>query len=326
MNAIPGEPAGADRREDAVLVSAADLVRNFGHWRELATSRPIHVTSHGRRTHVLSSLRDFEARHGVAPAAAEGAVAGHDDLVALAEWIEEAVIICDSELRVVSANRVAHAICRRMPGTIRDLALTDALPEVRNTLMEIHVRRTAVGSEPSSADLPSPFTRGAWVRMQCFPLGNRNVLMFRDITDDVQRHRLADVKEALIEAMTVHGGIGYVRLSVRGGIERVDQPFCDLMGLPTDRLINVNICDLVATAQRATFRETLEAVLGGAGPRRFETGFLTNRGDVHDVSVALVQLQGAYAVEGAVLLITCVRSFLPGAQRDPSGDAADLRR
>ena len=35
--------------------------------------------------------------------------------------------------------------------------------------------------------------------------------MFRDITEDVRRHRLADAKAAIIEAMTAHGDVGYVR-------------------------------------------------------------------------------------------------------------------
>lgn len=292
-----------------VTATAAEVVRAFSHWRDVASDKAVFITNHGKETHVLLDIekyRELTSDSGKS-------VGNGNELVGLAEWIDEALVICDSDLRIQYANRVAGAICRKNSTEFAGRLLVEALPSVAGSLMEVHARRTVVGGEPSAADIPSPFKEGAWLRFQSFPLAGTNVLMFRDITEDVQRHRLADVKTSILEAMSVHGEVGYVRLSIRGTIERIDDPFARMVELDEDRLMGIALVDLVTREDRVVFRDTLEGVLRGGPPQRMEVGFLNNSGKVAYAKLSIVQLHGAYGAEGAVVMLTAQGTREDGA-------------
>ncbi|RVQ66012.1 type II toxin-antitoxin system prevent-host-death family antitoxin [Croceicoccus ponticola] len=285
----------------SITATAAEVVRSFSYWRDVASKNPVTITNHGRATHVLVDAAEFQelaqpkrARSGANPG----------DLIGLSEWIDEALMICGEDLRIEYANRVAGAVCRKPTSELVGRLLTEALPAVSGSLMEVHARRTVIGGEPSAADIPSPFNNGAWLRFQSFPVGTTNVLMFRDITEDVQRHRLADVKAAILAAMVVHGDVGYVRLSVRGTIERSDEPFSRMVQLDAQRLVGITLSDLVMRDHRARFRDLLESVLQGGDPERMQVGFLSNSGSVAHAKLSMVQLHGAYGAEGAIVMLT----------------------
>lgn len=288
-----------------ITVSSADLVRNFARFRDEAARQPVYVTHHGRETHVLSSVVRFEARGLNAPDPDDGLDEKADRMAfGLADWVDEALIICDRDLCVLYANRVALAMLHCDIAVVLGKQLFEAVPGMEGSLIEVHARRTVTGGEPSAADIPSPFLENAWLRFESFALGERILLKFRDITEDVNRHRLADVKATILKAMSTHGDIGYVRVSVRGSIERVDDPFCEVLDLPEDRLLGVQLADLVAMQDRPAFREKLEMVLRDGGACGLFTRFLSNAGTLLRMKVAMVELRGAYGAEGAVLLLT----------------------
>nr|WP_306300237.1 PAS domain-containing protein [Erythrobacter sp. LQ02-29] len=246
---------------------------------------------------------------------ADTAGAGADPFE-LAEWIDEAVIICDDDLGVVSMNRMAAATCGISASQCVGRKLYDCLPQLQGTLYEVNMMRTVQANEPTSADIPSPLRKDGWMRLQTFPLHGRNVLMFRDITEEVEHHRLADVKTAIIEAMAVHNAIGYVRVGVSGLIDRVDEPFCDLLGVPEERLRGARLVDLVSREKRVAFKSELEEAMAGNGARRVIAEFISNRGKTETLVAAIVQLKGAYGAEGAVVLLTSVD---PGRGLDDTG-------
>lgn len=280
-------------------VPSAEFVRSFARWRMEAVSGPVFIANHGRNTHVLLTAEQYQQQ------ISEGRPAiGAADPFSLAEWIDEAVIVCDGKLRIESMNRVASAMCRLSSERCIGDLLYQCLPQLSGTLFEVHLLRTVRASELTAADIPSPLRQGGWLRLQTFPLHERNVIMFRDITEEVQRHRLADVKAALIQAMAVHNAIGYVRLSLAGLIDRVDQPFCDLMGLKEQRLLGAKLVDMVSREHQSEFKSALEQTLSGKGAARIKSEFLSNRGTREQVEVAMVQLHGAYGAEGAVILLT----------------------
>ncbi|WIA57357.1 PAS domain-containing protein [Sphingobium sp. WTD-1] len=289
---------------ESPVVTAADLVRGFSECRDMATRAPLYITHHGRATHVLLGVNEFRALKAQSGNAHQESA--EEKLFALADWVDQAVIICDQDMRVNFVNRVASAICRKPAGQLVGFMLDAVLSSMNGSLMEVHVRRTVSGGEPSAADVPSPFADGAWLRLQSFPLGRSTVIMFRDITEDVRRHRLADAKAAIIEAMTVHGDVGYVRLSVRGTIDSIDVPFTDMLSLPRERVMGIQLTDLVITHARAAFRQALERAMQGQGAQCVHTTLLRNRGDTVAVKASIVALQGAYGTEGAVVLVTAL--------------------
>lgn len=286
-------------------VTAAEFVRKFARFRDEAHDEPVFITHHGRETHVLCPIdvwHNLEAHPGGLARDERNDSANF----ALADWIDDGIIACDEDLRVVFANRNAHALVKARSGTLSGRILTEALPMTAGSLLEAQARQTLVHGHPNMADIPSPFVEGGWLRFQTFPLDDRLVIRLHDITHEMDSHFKANVKEAIIRALDQHGEVSYVRVSLRGTIDRVDKPFCDLVDLPEDRLIGVTLTDLVSVPDKPQFREKLECVLRGGEPVRLTPHFLSNSGDFKPVQMSLVRLDGTYGCEGAVAVITAL--------------------
>lgn len=287
------------------FVSAAEFVRNFARLRDESRTEPIFITHHGRETHVLCDVETWrELAQGAAAGEATDPAFNEGMAFGLADWINEGIIACDQDLSIVFANRIMHGLVRAVPGSLVGKPLLTALPQFAGGLMEVQARHTLQSGEANMADIPSPFAERSWLRFQSFPLYNRLVLSLRDVTLDVERHFKANVKEAIMEAMDQHGAISYVRVSLRGTIDHVETPFCELLELPEARLGGVLVSDLVAAPDKPRFREGLEAVLRGLGPRRLSVRLLSNRGQLISVRLSIVQLDGLHGVEGAIILLT----------------------
>lgn len=288
-------------------VAAAELVRNFAHWREVGSREPVMITHHGRETHIFMGVEDFRTM-----AANEAAPPAPDRMRELASRIHQGLILCNADLSIDYVNSVALAMTKRWDRHLEGRSLWDALPEFAGTLTEAHIRHSLTSGEASTADIPSPFRSDSWLHFETFPFGEGIALLLRDITADMRRHRLADVKTAILKAMSVHGGVGYVRVSTRGFIEIADDTFCAMVGLPEDRLSSVCLPDLIDMSARPQFREQLERVLRGEGDRRVATRLLTNDGTLLPVEAAVAQLHGTYGTEGAVIVMTGRREAARG--------------
>ncbi|WP_426265457.1 PAS domain-containing protein [Sphingomonas sp. PWP1-2] len=297
---------GLGPQQPKLQVTSAELVRQFGNLRHTMGDATVFVTNHGRTTHALLSAAQYEKL-----IANPQSGAGPDDNVLLptlrefADWVPHGVVSLDTEMGVVMANRVAHAIFDKRDGELVGQNLYDAVPALKGSLAQTYINRAAAGKEVCVADLPSIFRPESWVRLEVYPLARTTTLMFRDITEEMQNHRFADAKRAIVDAITLHGGIGYMRLNVRGQIERVDASMCAMLRLPEDRLLHLGIADLVPVANRITFRERLEQVLRGDGPQRVQTVLLSNDGTPLTVTAAITDLPGIYGNEGAVVIVTC---------------------
>ena len=129
---------------ESPVVTAADLVRGFSECRDMATRTPLYITHHGRATHVLLGVNEFRALK--AQSGSAGQESAEEKLFALADWVDQAVIICDQDMRVDFVNRVASAICRKPVGQMVGPKLDVVLPSISGSLMEVHVRRTVSGA------------------------------------------------------------------------------------------------------------------------------------------------------------------------------------
>lgn len=290
-------------------VTAAELVRNFAHWREVGAREPVLVTHHGRETHILMGLERYTSLAG-AMVPTDGADRTRD----LANRIHQGFILCRADLVIDYVNPVALAMTRRWDRQIEGKMLLDALPEFSGMVMEAHIRHSLSTGEESAADIPSPFREDAWLHCETFGFADGIAILLRDITADMQRHRLADAKLALLKAMRVHEGVGYLRVSTRGFIEATDDRFCKLIGLPEDKLVGVHLPDLVELPSRPQMRETLDQVLRGAGDRKVQTSFLTNAGEIRQIAAGLARLHGTYGTEGAMMVITDITADITATQ------------
>ena len=281
--------------------TAADFVRSFAKWRDKAQSNPVEIASHGRVTHVMVSSSEYERlRAGTScpPKVPEIALFG------LAEWMKDAIIATDREGRIVYSNNVAKALTSvDLPGDA-SIGLIAALPILRGTVIELNYDRTRASHEPTYAEVPSPFRQDGWLLCRTIPLNGRVILILSDITEEFQRDRMADTKQAIVKAMIQHGSVGYIRVSARGVIKEIEDPFCDWLNLPGDRIRGRTLMDFVSREYRLAFREALELVLDGSECDPFDLALMPNGPGELRLKCAMSQLRGQFGVEGAVLLCT----------------------
>ena len=281
--------------------TAADFVRSFAKWRDKAQSHPVEIASHGRVTHVIMSSAEYErltATDKSPPKPPEVALFG------LGEWMKDAIIATDPEGQIVYSNNVARSLTgAELPGNA-SVDLIDALPILRGTVIELNYDRTRASHEPTYAELPSPFRQDGWLLCRTIPLNGRVILILSDITEEFQRDRMADTKQAIVKAMEQHGSVGYIRVSARGVIKEIEDPFCDWLKLPGDRIRGRTLMDFVSREFRLAFREALELVLDGGDCDPFDLALVPNGPGELRLKCAMSQLRGQFGVEGAVLICT----------------------
>lgn len=297
------EGAPAMSAPKATTVSSADLARRFGQLRQMHPDDAIVVTHHGRPTHVLTTVSHYDSLRHV-PAADEAPELAIEAVQRFADCLRNGVLLIDYEMNVLVANHVAHVMVDRADHSLIGQKVFDAVPLLRRSLVGTYVRRAAVSKEPCTAELPSLFRPGNWVRVDVHPFAKHVTILFQDITDDVQRHRLGDKREAIRAAVEAHDGVGYACLNTRGHIEHVDASFAELIELPPERLRHVAVADLVPVARRVAFREALDTVLSEGGVGTIDTVVLDNHGRAVPVRMVMSEMHGSYGNEGAVLLVT----------------------
>lgn len=287
---------------DQPTVSSADFARRFGQLRQMQDDEAIFVTHHGRATHVLTTVRHYNALKGDEDQGET--TAAPPSLHDFANCLTIGVLLIDYDLRILAANHVAHAQLDREDGDLVGHRVFQAVPTLRGSLVETYVRRSVASREPASAEIPSLFRPDSWIRVDIHPFARHVTILFHDITEDMKRHRLADVRQSLREAIGVHDGIGYVCLNTRGHIDRAEPTFCEMVHLSEERLHHVAIADLVPVAHRVVFREALDKVLSGEGARTIDSMLLSNDGATVAVRVTIAELRGVYGNEGAIVLLT----------------------
>ena len=279
-------------------VSAGEIVRSFAKWSDRALESPVFISRHGRRTHALLGMARYEAM--LASGDDDGEALGYQEVT---DFINDGLVVIDHDEAIVYANPYARAWCR-FPETWAGMRLAEALPAMEGSPALAQMRRTKATRMPLAADLPSVFVKDRWINCQTIPVRDKVAMLFRDITDDVQSHRLADMKKAMVEAISLHKKVGYIRINQRGMIERTDASISDWIGLSQDRLIGVRLLDLIDVSHRAAMSETLESVLSSGESSRCHSRFVPNREGTVALDCAIVPLKGAYGAEGAVLVFT----------------------
>lgn len=294
------EPFLSKRR---TAVTSAELTRQFGQLRQTASVEPVFITHHGRETHVLLAMNDYQwLCSGIANTGLNQQTS-IPPTADVARWIDQACIVLNAEGQILFANSVAHAMTTQMDGTLVGQHLYDAVAELDGSPVQSYVNRAMATREHAAADLPSPFRDDAWIRLDVHPAAHHTTLLVKDITEDVKTNRFADFKQTLIEAVDRLGEVGCCRLNIRGRIERIDDWCARMLGLSKERLHGVALADLASRERRVTLRETIEAVLSGGSSRSFDTAFITNAGNSVAVRGVIAQLHGAHGGEGAVIAL-----------------------
>lgn len=304
-------------------VNAAQFVRNFAECRTLAERQPVFVSSYGRTTHALIGLEQFEA---LQEAASQPRQSVEDGLVGamlgdFGAWLDLGMIVCDTSLQVESVNPAARAMAGVGDDSAIGLPLDGALPGAQGSVLLTHAMRVATSRAPTTAEFPSPFQKDCWLRLRAFWWKEKVVLLVADITQEMNRERLADKSRSIADAFSLLPHMASVLLSPRGTIEGDGGPLGTMLGLAPDRLAGVGLVDLVDLPERPRFRAAVETVLRGGPAVWLPTRLISNTGPVLSVNAALAPMIGSYGSEGAVAVIC-----QSGADQEEQSDDAYIPR
>lgn len=285
-------------------VSAAEFIRGFASWRLQAARKPVVVTHHGKDAHVLISLDDYRRLDGETGSDMTSGAKLRDSLAALMESVRDGIIIIDRQWTILSVNPAAGDMLERPAAALIGENLTVVLPQLDQSLLLQRIIRLIEHRERFSGDVPGVLRPRQWLRVDLVPLPVGGALLLRDISEAMEDFAVSDMRTALATAIDVDGGVGHARLSVRETIDAANDTLTAMIGVDAAAIRRVRFSALLALGQRAAFSEALEAVFRGDGPVRIASQIVTREGVALDVTLSIAEIRGAYASEGAAVVVT----------------------
>ena len=285
-------------------VSAAEFIRGFANWRLQSVRKPVFVTHHGKDAHVLISLDDYRRLDSENGTEATPAGRLRDSLAALAEWVRDGVIVIDRQWCILSVNPVASDMLERAAASLIGENLALALPQVGDSLLFQRIVRLIDHRERFSGDVPGILRPQQWLHVDLVPLPAGGAILFRDVSEAMERIAADDRRQALATAIDLDGGVGHARLSVRETVEAANDTLTRMVGVDAAAIRRVRFTALLAASQRAAFSEALEGVFRSGEPARILSKIVTREGVALDVTLSIAEVRGPYTSDGAVVLVT----------------------
>lgn len=286
-------------------VSAADFIRGFANWRLQSARKPVVVTHHGKDAHVLISLDDYRRLDGdVAREVAAASDILQSSLAALVESVRDGVILIDRQRRVAALNPAASDMLEIPAAGLVGEELTVAVPGLRDSLISHHINRLIDHRERFSGDIPGMLRPSQWLHVDLVPLPVGGAIVLRDVSDAMESLAAGDMRQAMLDAVEIDGGIGHACISVRETVEAANAMLTDLLGVDAAAIRRVRFSALLAAGQRSAFVEALESVFRSGTPARIASQMVTRDGSVVDVALTIAEVRGPYASDGAVVLVT----------------------
>lgn len=286
-------------------VTSAEFVRHFGMWQDRAATRPIYVTHHGRERLVILAINNYNQmleratqgdRHAVLPEMFR--------LGAVLERISEGFLAVDRKMTVSEVNPAACSYLKVARASITGKPLVETFPNIHRSLLYGHLLRAIQSGEVSSFEQASFTFEGRWLQFQTLPYLDGAACLFRDVTAEKEQRQIASAQTAAAAAMEAHGRIGRAHISTRGTFTFVDRTLAAMAGFEPEALARARFTDILPLSRRVAAAHEIESVLAGGEPITFQTALMVNRGGERPVRVAMAELRGEYASEGAVLLVT----------------------
>ncbi|MBB6424509.1 PAS domain-containing protein [Sphingopyxis sp. JAI128] len=289
-------------------VSAAEFIRGFANWRLQSARKPVVVTHHGKDAHVLISLDDYRRLGGDSQTGPAPAGNLQDSLASIVDCLRDGAIVIDREWRILSVNPAASDMAERPAASLIGDHLASALPQLAESLLFQRIIRLIDHRERFSGDVPGILRPRQWLHIDLVPLPVGGAILLRDVSDAMESFASADMRQALATAVDIDGAIGHARLSVRETIEAANDTLTGMVGVDAVAIRRVRFSALLALGRRAAFAEAIEGVFRSGQPVRVASQIVTREGEALDVVLSIAEIRGAYASEGAIVLVTRARA------------------
>lgn len=289
--------------QDSQRVSAAEFIRGFANWRLQAARKPVVVTHHGKDAHVLISLDDYRRLDGKgASTAAPDSLSASQ--AAIIEAVRDGIILIDRQFRIVAINPAASDLVEVAAAQLIGNALTTALPALKDGLLFHHLIRMLDYRERFSGEIPGVLRPRQWLRIDLVPLPVGGAIILRDVSESMEGFAASDTRLAMMAAIEAQGDIGHARLSLRETIEDANAALMTMVGAEAAAIRRVRFSALLSSGSRQAFAEALESVFRTGLSVRIASELVTREGAAIHVTLSIAELRGAYACDGALVLIT----------------------
>lgn len=285
-------------------VSAAEFIRGFANWRMQAARKPVVVTHHGKDAHVLISLDDYRRLDGESGAGRASTDTLQDSLALLIESIPDGAIVVDRQWRILSVNPAASDMIERAAADLIGAELAAALPELGGSLLFQRIIRLLDHRERFSGDMPGLLQPRQWLHVDLVPLPVGGAILLRDVSEAMDDITAIDLRHALATVVDIDGSVGHARLSVRETVDTANEALTAMVGVDVAAIRRVRFSALLAVGHRAAFSDAIESVFRSGEPVRIASQIVTRDGIAIDVMLSIAEVRGAYASEGAVVLVT----------------------
>lgn len=285
-------------------VSAAEFIRGFANWRMQAARKPVVVTHHGKDAHVLISLDDYRRLDGESGAGRASTDALQDSLALLIESVPDGAIVIDRQWRILSVNPAASDMIERAAADLIGAELAAALPELGGSLLFQRIIRLLDHRERFSGDMPGLLRPRQWLHVDLVPLPVGGAILLRDVSEAMDDITATDLRQALATVIDIDGSVGHARLSVRETVDTANEALTAMVGVDAAAIRRVRFSALLAVGHRAAFSDAIESVFRNGEPVRIASQIVTRDGIAIDVMLSIAEVRGAYASEGAVVLVT----------------------
>lgn len=261
-------------------VTASELVRHFGAWRDRAMNRPVYIHHHGRPKLVLTSV-DFIEHLTAGRSSAEKS---GDGLGTLLEMVDSIVLVTDARLCLVGVSPPA----RRLLGNKdwHGKSLHDLLPDdVRPFLLRAveGVRESGVADR-----LQLRLGRGGDRRVDVSiePYDGGVCIVGQDRTaQDVVLMAQARM-QAIDDMVTLLGNVAWLRINLRGYIVGASRSFEQMSGLAAAAYRSVRLPTLFDLPTRVGVGDTLERVIDTMSAQSTSARLIARDGKALPVRIA----------------------------------------
>lgn len=182
-------------------VTSAELNRNFGAVQERATRQPVIITHHGRPRLALLSASHFDALRARAD---DDEGAARRKLGLIIDSIREGYLSVDSEMRIVTVNRVAEILLGRTREELAGTPWDVSFPGSEWSHLAAQVRRVIEHGKVLTLEVRLRLHAERTVEVQAFPLptpqGGAGILFF-NVSETRRNEQLALEAEARIRAL-----------------------------------------------------------------------------------------------------------------------------
>ncbi len=290
---------------DRIAVSAAELVRNFGHWQAKALHAPLAITHHGRERLVLVAADQY-AETGpilvtdVADAHSEFATS----LSAVLDNLDLGFIALDADLKIQRVNHVVEAFLGEGRAHIEGRALTDLSPSLDGSVLVDQIRRVLRTGEEVEFETDSLVFEARLLGVRVFPYPHGVALLFTNLTDRELTNDALQDWAAAKAALNAHPRVAFARLDGRGRFTFADETFQKQTGFGERELCSCRLFDIVANADRRPVQKAFEDVLRTRTAVDLTAKFVVRSLEERELQLSLGAIVSGFAESGAYLVAT----------------------